>query len=464
MTSLDRIARALRRDGVEIEMDGSIYRIRRAGHEGPFAEVLLPKGFPLETKAVVQLAAFASARHPNGGHVCHACATPDFHPGNGVPVGSVVATSLDLAIPSAIGTDINCGMRMHATGLSVDRFLAEKRRLVDVLRGDLLLGTRDLPMTGVSMRAMFDGGEPDWLDAVLDRPLGMLARSDLGQIGREIGNGYRGRWSWAPEGLVDDGREIVRDGALGTVGGGNHFVEFQVVDDVADGGLARAWGLKNGEVVFMVHTGSRTVGKAVGTRWSEIAREHWPSTVRRPDVLPLYGADVDGYVEAMNTAANYGAVNRLLIAEIVRLRLREIHGDIGVTLVHDAPHNLVFREGDMLVHRKGATPAHAGQPVLIPGSMGQPSYVLVGRGNGRYLSSASHGAGRAVTRFEMGRRQRAGDDLGLDGVDCVTLREERRIEEAPSAYKDIGPVVSVQVEHGLVAPVVRTRPLVTFKA
>lgn len=466
-----RLARALMREGVEITQEGPVYRVRRASHDGPAAEVLLPEGYPLETKAVKQLAAFASVEHPAGGRVCAACATPDFHPGNVVPVGAVVATS-DMVIPQAIGTDINCGMRLDLVDLTLDQFLSRKAELVELLRGDLLLGTRDLPLTSRTLRAIYEHGAEGWLEEAARRPMGLLARTHFGRLGAEAKADiwHRGSFEadvrWV-EDRVGDGRDVVRDPDLGTVGGGNHFVEVQVVEEVLDYGALAGWGWVNmrpGQLAFMTHTGSRAVGKGVGTRWTEIARERWPRGRRWPEVFSLHGDDAREYMRAMGCAANFAAVNRVLLAEIVRDRVRQVHGDVGASCFYDVPHNLVTEEDGLFVHRKGATPAHDGQPVLVPGSMGHPSYVMCGLGSERFLRSASHGAGRARTRFEMGRRGRPDMDLGLDGVECVTLREERRIEEAPAAYKDVADVVDVQVREGLVSPVARLRPLLTFKA
>jgi tRNA-splicing ligase RtcB len=156
----------------------------------------------------------------------------------------------------------------------------------------------------------------------------------------------------------------------------------------------------------------------------------------------------------------------LLLAELLRCRLRQVFGDVEAPLVYDVPHNITLGEGAGWVTRKGACPAHAGQPVIVPGSMGAPSYLLVGKGNDRFLRSASHGAGRARSRFDMSR---AGADktdsaLGLTGVDCITWREERRIEEAPAAYKPIQPVIDVQVEAQIVGVVAKMKPVLTFKA
>jgi tRNA-splicing ligase RtcB (3'-phosphate/5'-hydroxy nucleic acid ligase) len=154
-----------------------------------------------------------------------------------------------------------------------------------------------------------------------------------------------------------------------------------------------------------------------------------------------------------------------LLAELMRHRLREVHGDIAAPLIYDLPHNITLPvDSRRWITRKGACPASEGQPVIIPGSMGAPSFLLVGRGNERFLASASHGAGRARSRFSMGRRPATEDELGLSGVDCITMRAERRIEEAPAAYKPIEPVITCQVEAGMVDVVARLRPLMTFKA
>lgn len=466
-----RLARALLREGIEIQQDGPIYKIRRASHDGPAAEILLPDGFPLETKAVKQLAAFASVEHPDGGHVCAACATPDFHPGNVVPVGCVVATTNDMVIPQAIGTDINCGMRLDWIDVTVDQFLSRKKELVDLLRGDLLLGTRDLPMTPATLRAIYEHGAYGWDDEMRKNPMGLMKRASLHHLALDAkcSTWHRGSFmsdtKWV-EDRIDDSRDVIRDADLGTVGGGNHFVEIQVVEEILDYGAMQQWGynLKVGQLAFMTHTGSRSVGKGIGTRWSEIAKERWPKGHKWPEVFALAGEDAFDYMNAMGCAANFAAVNRVVLAAMVRDRFRQIHGEVGSDCFYDVSHNIVTREDDGFLHRKGATPAEVGQPVLIPGSMGHPSFITQGLGNERFLRSASHGAGRSRTRFEMGRKGRPDFDLGLDGVECITLREERLLEEAPAAYKDIAPVVKIQAEQGLVSSVVKMRPLLTFKS
>jgi len=179
------------------------------------------------------------------------------------------------------------------------------------------------------------------------------------------------------------------------------------------------------------------------------------------------GDMMDLYVRAEHSAGNYAFVNRSLLAELFRIRLRDVYGDVGAPLVYDLPHNITVKENGKWVSRKGACPAHVGQPVIIPGSMGSPSYLLVGKGNDRFINSASHGAGRAVSRGGMGRfvkDEKHMAELGLTGVDCITLREERRVEESPAAYKPIQPVIDAQVSAGLVGVVAKMKPILTFKA
>lgn len=164
----------------------------------------------------------------------------------------------------------------------------------------------------------------------------------------------------------------------------------------------------------------------------------------------------------MGVAARYAWANRVVLGEMVRAELANWSGSDASRLVVDVPHNVVLEEQGLNIHRKGATPARAGQLALIPGSMGDSSYVVRGLGHADWLWSCSHGAGRRIRRQEVRRLQ----TLSTQGEDwrCVTLREERRIEEAPEAYKPIGPVIDAQTEAGLIDGVAKLRPWVTFKA
>ncbi|MDE1464159.1 RtcB family protein [Spartinivicinus poritis] len=471
-TSFKRLVKALNKQNLSVTKANSVYQIAKKGKNSVSSvQILLPEHFDLDGKALKQLMSFAEAYHPNGGAVKAVRATPDFHAGSLVPVGAVLSTTKDFIIPQAIGTDIHCGMRLHVADIDIALWQEKKPLLVEKLRGDLLLGSRDLPMAISSFAALFQNGLLGWIDEIKKHPMGDLQTADFNQLENELESIFeygslQGSCKWAPESHTADKRNRIRDASLATIGGGNHFVEFQYLEDIADNKQAFAWGLRKGQLSVMIHTGSRALGLHVGNYWSDKAKRAWPNGKKFPEagIFPLYGELANDYFSAMNTAANYANLNRLLLAEIVRRRIREVFGaNIEMPLVYDAPHNIVTQESDCYVHRKGATPAHAGQPVLIPGSMGHPSYLMMGLGNQAFLCSASHGAGRAKPRHEMFRLNRDGKDIGLGCIDCITLKEDRRIEEAPGAYKDINAVVDVQIQNGIVSPVAKLAPLLTFK-
>ncbi len=472
-----RLLRALAKQGLDVSYDDNTYTVR-AHHtlDAPAATVILPPDFPIEGKAFQQLAALTTLAHPSGGKVSRTIATPDFHPGDaGVAIGSVIETQ-GMVVPAAVGSDINCGMRLHVIDLSLDDFLARRDKFVELMKGDYFLGTRDVTMTAATSQAMFADGIPGWLERMAETPMGSVAKSDFAQLWQEIDRvqflgSLQGNPRWAPSELVPTAG-LVRDGCLGTIGGGNHFVEIQQVVEIADPKIAYRSGVKVGQLAIAIHSGSRTVGKYIGGMWRDRAKAAWLqgypfpganlfslSTTANPDL-------VAEYLEAEATAANYAFVNRLILAELLRLRLRQVYGDIAAPLVCDIPHNLTFPNDGGWIVRKGACAAESGQLLITPGSMGTPSYLLSGLGNDRYLRSAAHGAGRAISRFDLTRAgaKYTESDLGLTGVDCITLNAERRIEEAPAAYKSIDRVVETQVAAGMVEVVAKMQPVLTFKA
>lgn len=469
----DRVFDALSREGLTVTHDGhGVYTVLLSDDPNAVpAEILLPDSLPLEGKALRQLAELAAVRHPDGGHVCRACATPDFHPGDaGIAIGSVLESD-SIIIPQVVGGDIACGMRFHVTDMNLDQFMSGKREFVNKLKGDYLLGTRDVCMDSESMTGLFREGLPAWLSAVKKNPLGSMGRTDLSGLEDELDRvmlrgSFSGDARWVPDSLTSAPGDKIRDEGLGTVGRGNHFVEVQIVEEVLDKALAYEWGVRKRQVAFMIHSGSRNVGRHIGGNWHDQAKGAWPTGLKYPDskLFPISIHDplFAQYLQAEATGANYAFANRAILAELFKLRMREVFGDFDAPLVYDLPHNVTIKEGDKWISRKGACPAHEGQPVIIPGSMGASSYLLVGKGNDRFLNSASHGAGRATARGKM-----HGKDvkrLGLEGVDCITLREERRIEESPASYKDISEVVKAQVDAGLVSVVARMKPILTFKA
>jgi tRNA-splicing ligase RtcB (3'-phosphate/5'-hydroxy nucleic acid ligase) len=465
MSYSPRLQRAFARNGIALSYRDGIYHVH---NEAAQASILLPASLPLEEKAVQQLLAFASVRAPGGdAGVCKACATPDFHPGAVAPVGTVVATAADFVIPSSVGTDINCGMRLLTTGLGLGQLAPRKDELVKRLTRSLLDNGRDVPVSTKAFTALFDDGP----DAFLDRldPLGLWAHCDRDRLREEVGRciglaSFAGHSRHVPQAYRTDAHAVFRDPSLGTPGAGNHFVELQVVDAVLDRHVAYAAGLKAGDVVVMIHSGSRDLGFYVGQAWMDRAKQAWPAGLKHPasGLYGLQGALAGEYLEAMGAAARYAWANRVVLAELVRKDLEALVGAGSSRLVVDVPHNVVLREHGLNIHRKGATPAHEGDLALIPGSMGDASYVATGLGHADWLWSCSHGAGRSMRRQQM--RALKAPDAQAQGWQCVTLREERRIEEAPQAYKPIGPVIQAQEEAGLIKAAVRLRPWVTFKA
>lgn len=476
--NLNRLFKALARQGLDVTYKNSVYSVRLHNCPNtPTAEVLLPDNFLVEGKALKQLADLASISHPAGGKVKQICATPDFHPGDaGVAIGSILKTT-EMVIPAAVGSDINCGMRLHVADLSLEDFLSQRDTFLELMKGDYFLGTRDVSMTAQTSRAMFQQGLIGWLSQMSLKPMGSVKKSDFSQLWQEtervhLNGSLDGNLRWCPEDLIPE-TGLVRDGDLATIGGGNHFVEIQVVESIEDKAAAYQWGIQPGQLAFMIHSGSRTVGKHIGGMWRDRAWKMWQTGISYPTsrLFPLSTGDnpdaVQEYLSAEATAANYGFVNRMLLAELLRLRLREVFDkDIAAPLVYDLPHNITLAEKNDWIIRKGACPAEEGQPVIIPGSMGSSSYLLMGLGNKQFLNSASHGAGRHKSRFELTRQgaNYSESDLGLTGVDCVTLNSQRRIEEAPLAYKPIQPIIDTQVTAKMVKVVAVMKPILTFKA
>lgn len=365
----------------------------------------------------------------------------------------------------------NCGMRFHTINLSLEKFLSKKQDFLKLMTGDYLLGTRDLPMSKASMNTMFACGLLGWIDSTKDSPLGQLRKTNFSQLMKDSENIWEngvliGAPRWAPPGLIN--QDTVRDDGLGTIGSGNHFVEVQIIEEIIDRKAAFEWGIKKGEMSLMIHSGSRYVGKHIGRSWQEKLQCLWPAPHPYPKnhIFSLsantQANHIDDYIEAENTASNYAFVNRMLLAEMFRYRLRAIFGDLEVPLIADIPHNITEEVDDNCwVTRKGASPAYDGQKLIIPGSMGTASYLCRGLGSERFLNSASHGAGRSKSRSDMSFNK---DEIDNHTVECITLREERRIEEAPEAYKDIEAVIKVQTDKHMIVPVAKMKPILTFKA
>jgi tRNA-splicing ligase RtcB len=434
--------------------------------------------------------------------------TPDFHKAAGIPVGTVLATR-GFVVPQAIGNDVNCGMRVHVTTLKAEQVAGKLDELETACRRMYFEAGRNIPMTRGQREAMFTNGLLGLLDATpktLTEGLWSLFHEsdlerDLSRV-EQLGS-LRADRVFGLGDFLGPADRASRDSQIGSIGGGNHFVEVQRVDRVLDGPTAYAWGLKPGAVTVMVHTGSVMVGHLCGTYYRDVVRKIYPAGLKYPDngifALPLgerHRAEASRFWDALHNAANFAFANRLFLALMALSSLRQVHGDVGFSLLYDAPHNLVWRQRhdgeELFVHRKGACPArdamalqdtpfaYHGEPVLVPGSMGASSFILAGQGNAEALWSASHGAGRSLSRGEAAkghddefaeflRRFRVVTPVDLRRPDIRLRRDivEQKLadlkQEAPYAYKGIGPIVETLTRAGIAKPVAELVPLMTIK-
>ncbi len=429
--------------------------------------------------------------------------TPDFHKGSGIPVGTVVETS-GFVIPAAIGNDICCGMRLLVTDLPCERLEPHWKTLQKRLRELFFEGQRDIPMSPRQREAILRNGLVGLVETIDDnKDKGIYRYYDIAAQKEDLerihnNGGFKTNRLFGFEKLIHSSGAIDgRDPQIGSVGGGNHFVELQSIDELLCKQSARELGVTKGNLAIMVHSGSVSLGHAVGGHFIDRAKEIFPKNIKDPKndfyVLPMngmYGKEGIFYLESMRNAANFAFANRLFLGLMALRGIQEVLGiPVESRLIYDAPHNLIF-DGDesKYLHRKGATPAEGptkssdwiGRPVIIPGSMGSASYLLTGLGNADSLSSACHGAGRIMSRGqashysdkiydEQTRKLRIVTKIDpnspqmLMRKDIMDKYKERVKEEAPYAYKPITPVIESVKESGIANVVAKLMPLLTVK-
>ena len=412
------------------------------------------------------------------GIVKAAMAMPDIHQGYGLPVGGVVATDARSGVvsPGAIGFDINCGVRLLKTALRVDDIAARLEPLVDALYQAIPTGVGSkgsLTLDPGALEGVLAGGAR-W---AVEKGYGVS--EDLGRI--ESAGCLAGA---APSSVSDHARERGKR-QLGSLGSGNHFLEVQTVETVYDPRAAETLGLDEGAVTVMIHTGSRGLGHQVCTDYLEVtgkALRRYGITVpdRQLACAPVDSEEARAYLGAMRAAANFAFANRQVLShwtrEVFAGTLGIAPGDLGMSPVYDVAHNIAKEEEhevdgarrQLIVHRKGATRAFPGQPVLVPGDMGRYSYLLMGTevAMRETFGSTCHGAGRLMSRtaaVKAARGRRIGDELRQRGVLVRATGRDALAEEMPEAYKDVQDVVAVVHGLGISTRVVRLRPLAVIK-
>ncbi|HXH51752.1 MAG TPA: RtcB family protein [Terriglobia bacterium] len=423
------------------------------------------------------------------GIVGRSLAMPDIHQGYGFPIGGVAATDPDeggVVSPGGVGFDINCGVRLLASTLTADDVRPKIRELVNQL-------FRDIP-SGAGRKGSVQLSYQD-LERIMVEGAGWMVRNGYGEPGDLEHCEENGAIDGADPSAVGDKPRKRGLAQVGTLGSGNHFLEVQYVEKVFEPEIAQRFGLYENEVVVLIHSGSRGFGHQVCT---DYLRDMDPAMRRYklelPDrqlaCVPANSPEGQAYLGAMRASANFAWANRQGITHFTREAFKRIFGQKEtLRVVYDVCHNIAKlewhrvngRDRRVLVHRKGATRAFPtgrpeipaaykdiGQPVLIPGSMGTASYVLVGAQGSleETFGTTCHGAGRVMSRtaakkspYAMNARER----LEKHGVIVRSETRDGISEEIPEAYKDVDAVINVVHNAGLSKRVARLKPMGVIK-
>jgi len=413
---------------------------------------------------------------------------PDAHWGYGFPIGGVAAFDAEhdgIVSAGGVGFDISCGVRSMLTRISVDEIRAVQKDLAESLYRQIPAGMGSegkIALDTVEMDAMLSGGAR-W---AVERGWGETR--DLERI-EESGVAAGAR----PHCVSDRAKERQRR-EMGTLGSGNHYLEVQAVAEVFDVKVATAFGLEKEKVVVTIHCGSRGLGHQIGTEFlKDMVIAAGSAGIALPDrelaCAPINSEIGQRYLGAMRAGINCALANREILGHYARRVIQHYFPASSMDLLFDVSHNtckvethvVAGKARELFVHRKGATrafgPGHpslpdslrdVGQPVLIGGSMGTESYVLVGdvTSETKAFSSACHGAGRAMSRHAALKRwsgRKIIDDLALEGILIRSPSTRGVAEEAPHAYKDVSAVVAAAEQAGLARRVARMRPLICIK-
>ena len=410
---------------------------------------------------------------------------PDAHQGYGACIGGVSAFDLKTGVisPGEIGYDINCGVRLLKTNLTLKDI---KGKGIKEIIHSLF---RTVP-SGVGKGSRLNLSKSE-LDGIL-----------IGGAQYIIGKGYGVKEDYLyteDQGKLKDANPVDVSqraksrgiGQLGSLGSGNHFLEIQIVDEIFDPDIAKIFGLEKGQIAIMIHCGSRGLGHQVASDYIKLMEKEYgfPEQDRELVNAPIKSYLGKKYLSAMACAANFAFANKQFITHLVRENLKYYFPDIKVEVVYDICHNIAKfekhiidnKEKEVLVMRKGATRSfgkgrkelpsnyiNVGQPILIPGSMGTASYVLVGTEKAGEVSFAStaHGAGRLESRTKARKTIRSEDvkkELKRKGIEIEAGSYKGISEEAPEVYKDVNEVVKVSHDAGIGNIVVRLKPIAVMK-
>ncbi|MEK6714853.1 MAG: RtcB family protein [Candidatus Omnitrophota bacterium] len=419
-------------------------------------------------------------------------AMPDIHWGYGFSIGGVAATDIEqggVISPAGVGYDINCGVRMLKTNLQYEDIKGKIKDLVYALFSDIPSGVGskgDIRVSQQEEKEILVKGAK-W---AVEKGYGV--REDL-----ECTEEYGAIAGADPDGVSERAYERGK-AQSGTLGSGNHFLEVQVIDQLYDQELSDAFGLDLGQVMVMIHSGSRGFGYQICDDYTRsmvhcLKKYNINVPDRQLASAPVNSPEGKAYLGAMRCAANYAWANRQCLMHLTRKVFEKIFvcswQKMGMELIYDVAHNIAKlekyniggKEKNLCVHRKGATrafgPNHpalpqkykkTGQPVIIPGDMGRNSYLLVGtkKAEEETFGSTCHGAGRLKSRTEATRSINLNTLLKELEAKGITVKASGRgtiVEEAPQAYKDVNEVVDVVHNAGISKRVARMRPVGVIK-
>jgi len=420
------------------------------------------------------------------GIINNSIALADAHQGYGFSIGGVAAFDLEKGIisPGGVGYDINCSVRLLKTNLVKKEIEVNKKKIIDAI-------FRKIP-SGVGRGSSFiiKKGE---INKILEGGAKYIVEQGYGEKQDYTHTEENGCMKQADASKVSQ-RAIKRGlGQLGTLGAGNHFLEVQYVEEIFDKELAKTFGLKEGDVTIMVHCGSRGLGHQVASDYIQLMEKEykWPKQDRELVNAPIQSKLGKDYFSAMSAAANFAFANKQLITHWLREEMNYLFPDkkLKIEVIYDVCHNIAkfeehFVNGkkeEICIHRKGATRSFGpgrkeipeeykkiGQPVIIPGSMGTASYLLVGTKKAEELTFGStvHGAGRVSSR-NMAMKNISGEEiknnLSKKGIEVKTGSVHGLAAEAPEVYKDIDEVIKVVDELGLNKKVARLKPILVMK-
>ncbi len=419
------------------------------------------------------------------GIVKNSIAMPDAHQGYGFPIGGVAAFELDSGIisPGGVGYDINCGIRLLKSGILKENFMKKRNEILKELFRNIPSGVGNrgiLELSNSELDSVLEKGSKWALDKKFAFPEDLEMTEDNGCL------------KGADSKKVSDKAKNRGKNQLGSIGAGNHFVEVGVVEKTFDKNAADIFGLKEGEITVLIHTGSRGLGHQVASDYIKMIENKYGIS-KFPDRELIYtpiNSDLGrDYISAMKAAANFAFVNRQIITYNVRKSFERYFPSIRLELVYDIAHNIAKFEKFELnkkkiilcVHRKGATRSFGpgreeipmkyrkiGCPIFIPGSMGTYSYVLLGTNESEKVSfsSTAHGAGRVLSRTYAKKhitKEELISELNSKDIKIKAGSIKGLIEEAPKAYKDVEEVVKVSDELNIGKLVAKLKPLAVMK-